>query len=142
MFNFFKSAKRSQPSKPAKAKSPQAKPSQAKPEPPQTLAEKAAEKAAGKPVRDASPPVPLPPPSGAGTPSADQADDPLALPPMPSLAMTPARAQLIEKAMSVHRSQQKTVFADLDQKDRQKLMVMAMLTLLRQKTGNGGNGKG
>lgn len=119
MFSFFKSAKRTQPVKAAKGNSASGK------------------TAAVKQTRAASPPQPVRPPSAGGGP-AEAGDDPLELPDMPSLAMTPVRAQLIERALSVHRAQQKTVFADLDQKDRQKLMVMAMLTLLRRKAGNGG----
>lgn len=62
--------------------------------------------------------------------------DTVGLPDMPALAMTAERAKLIEKALSVHRTKQ-NVFADLDPKDRQKLMVMAMLTLLPRGKRNG-----
>ena len=48
--------------------------------------------------------------------------------------MTPERAALIQKALSVHRSQQ-DVFAELDGEARQKLVLMAMLTLLKEARG-------
>ena len=48
--------------------------------------------------------------------------------------MTPERAVLIEQALQVHRSQQ-AVFADLDSEARHKLVLMAMLTLLKEARG-------
>ena len=53
----------------------------------------------------------------------------------PERPMTPERAQLIQNALSVHRSQQ-TVFDELTDEARQKLILMAMLTLLKEARGN------
>jgi len=48
--------------------------------------------------------------------------------------MTPERAELIKKALTVHRTQQ-NVFADLDDEARHKLVLMAMLSLLKEARG-------
>ena len=48
--------------------------------------------------------------------------------------MTAERAQLIEKALSVHRAHQ-NVFAELDEEARHKLVLMAMLSLLKEARG-------
>lgn len=137
MFNFFKSVK----GNPAK---PKAKP---KPKAQEVTAKTVAPKAL--PSRQSSPPQPLPPPGGAATPGTEASnptnseaptlDMPTLTMPaltMPALTMTAERAKLIEKALSVYRTKQ-DVFADLDPKDRQKLMVMAMLTLLPRGNRNG-----
>lgn len=48
--------------------------------------------------------------------------------------MTPEREALIQQALSVHRTQQE-VFAELDDEARQKLVLMAMLSLLKEARG-------
>ena len=73
----------------------------------------------------ARPPSLMTPLSGGGKPDDDGGGQ---------RPMTPERAALIQKALSVHRSQQE-VFADLDGEARQKLVLMAMLTLLKEARG-------
>ena len=48
--------------------------------------------------------------------------------------MTPERAELIQQALAVHRQKQ-DVFAELDDEARHKLVLMAMLTLLKEARG-------
>ena len=48
--------------------------------------------------------------------------------------MTPERAALIKNALAVHKSQQ-TIFAELNDEARQKLILMAMLMLLKEARG-------
>ena len=49
--------------------------------------------------------------------------------------VTPAREKLIKEALSIHRAQQ-NVFADLNDEAKHKLVLMAMLTLLKEARGD------
>ena len=89
----------------------------------------------GSAPSSARPPSPMTPLSvGAQTPVKTPATQPAQCTPTRldgDRPMTPERAALIKNALSVHRSQQ-DVFADLDEEARHKLVLMAMLSLLKE----------
>jgi len=116
MFKFLKSLRAADRSKPGGTTKPKA----------------GAKPAGAKPASTARPPDPMTPLSAPpGGPRQDMPDEAPSLHLEPERPMTVDRAQLIQKALSVHRSQQ-SVFSELDQAARQKLTLMAMLMLLKE----------